>query len=154
MFSELKKKTSLGIEVALLNQPGVFTPMTTLHATEPTTRLQAPKKLTGFFTSRISAKKALKALRKAGYLSHEVRVLHSLPPSTLYRAGLYDVFSKYVRHLVNPKRILIRVTSHDIGTAAMIFRDLGAETAVNHFFHQTSTFSRSPASLPIRRWSE
>ncbi len=128
--------------------------MTTLTAAEQSSRLHAPKKLTGFFPSRIAAKKALKALRKAGYYSHEIRVLHSLPPATLYREGFYDVFSKYVRHLVNPKRILIRVTSHDIATASMIFRDLGAETAVNHFFHQAAAYAPTPAALPIRRWSE
>lgn len=129
--------------------------MTTLTSADTHSRLQAPKKLTGFFPSRVATKKALKALRKAGYQSTEIRVLHSLPPATLYREGFYDVFSKYVRHLVNPKRILVRVTSHDIATAAMIFRDLGAETAVNHFFHQTSNFSSaSTAALPIRRWSE
>ncbi len=120
----------------------------------------ASEKVTGSFPCRKSAKAAVLALRKAGYSAREIQVLRGVPSEELERKGLYDVLSKYVRHLANPKRILIRVTSHALARASLPFRNLGAEMAVNRFFHHTpaqapaSHSSSGAAILPVRRWSE
>lgn len=121
-------------------------------------RSMASKKVTGAFPCRKSAKAAVLALRKAGYGAREIQILRGVPSAELEREGVYNVLSKYVRHLVNPKRILIRVTSHEIDRASLLFRNLGAEVAVNRFFHHTPAPASHAASggtiLPVRRWSE
>jgi len=114
------------------------------------------KKVTASLPSRKAAKIALLELRKAGYTHREVQVLPGVTSSVLQRGGLRTTVSRYMRHLVGPKRVLIRVTAPDIEPAALLFRNLGAEVAIDHFFHQNTTPAKSAGGslLPLRRWSE
>jgi len=114
------------------------------------------KKVTASLPSRKAAKIALLELRKAGYTHREVQVLPGVPNSALQRGGLRTTVSRYMRHLVGSKRVLIRVTAPDIDPATFLFRNLGAEVTIDHFFHQTTTPAKSAGGslLPLRRWSE
>ncbi len=115
------------------------------------------KKVTASLPSRKSAKIALLELRKAGYTHREVQVLQGMPTAVLRKdGGVRTAVSRYMRHLVGSKRVLIRVTAPDIDPATFLFRNLGAEVTIDHFFHQNTTPAKSAGGslLPLRRWSE
>ena len=120
--------------------------MSTLIAPNaPSKNLQVPRKVTGTFPSREAAKEAIHALRKAGYASVQIRILRPPAPPAIDRKGVYDDFSKYVRHLLNSKRIFVRITGPEIETAGRILHEQGGEVEVNHFYHSGHAFGSNKA---------
>jgi len=129
--------------------------MTTIAHLEAPSR-SAVRKLTATFASRAEAKKAVLELRQAGYTARQIRILGGVPAAALEKEDVGDLISRYVRHLVSPRRVMIRVNAPDIENAMFILRNLGAEVALNQFYHQSParTQPQGGSVLPIRRWSE
>ena len=111
------------------------------------------RKVTGAFRSRAAANEAILALRLAGYVSEQIGILRPPPPSLLSNGNRFHTdFIKYVRHLLKPKRIYVRVTAVEIEQAIQILHERGGEVGIIRLFHPGISFPNTGAAAktPLR----